>query len=72
MKNGITLNLTTKEAKLLRAITQCIGGPPAGTRGLADSIGAKLSKQYTKFCDASVDLTTDPVPMSRNSIYFKN
>jgi hypothetical protein len=72
MKNGITLNLTAKEAKVLKTIMWSIGGPPAGTRGLADSIGLKLSKQYTKFADAKVDLTYDPVLISKNSIYFKN
>jgi hypothetical protein len=64
----ILLNLTPKEAKVLMCITQHIGGPPSGTRGLVDKIGKKLHKQRKQFENAEVDLS---IPSKFHSIYFE-
>jgi len=41
---GVTLNLTEHEARVLQGITMRIGGHPAGPRGAVDSIRRALNR----------------------------
>jgi hypothetical protein len=44
MQERVELCLTTKEAEVLRAILERIGGQPSGPRGLADNMANVLRK----------------------------
>jgi hypothetical protein len=63
----ITLNLTEKQAKVLRTICGRIGGPPNGLRGEMDAIANMLDQHSEDFHDRNVE---ESMHTLKNAIYF--
>ena len=63
----VTLNLTEKQAKVLRTVCGRIGGPPNGLRGEMDAIAKMLDQQSEDFHDRNVE---DAMHETKQAIYF--